>query len=158
MFDISSATNIAGSFYDDDDTTGSIAPGGSLLENVTAAEYCSWLDYNVNSQLERFGVRNGGEQREGLLNEKWESLAVVPVLKENTESTTTDMKAKRTTGEDENKGEFFVLSFSDNDFITQDGYLKNGEFRYQDGSGYSLENQALLFRVQLPVEEGPLVG
>lgn len=110
------------------------------MSNVTAAEYCSWLDFNVNSQLERFGVRNGGEQSEGLLNEKWESLAVVPVLKENSE------------------GEFFVLSFSDNDFITQDGYLKNGEFRYQDGSGYSLENQALLFRVQLPVEEGPLVG
>lgn len=106
----------------------------------------------MNSQLERFGVRNGGEQSQGLLNEKWESLAVVPVLKETT------TEAKRTTGEDDNKGEFFVLSFSDNDFITQDGYLKNGEFRYQDGSGYSLENQALLFRVQLPVEEGPLVG
>lgn len=156
VFDISSATNIAGSFYDD--TTGSIAPGGVLLSNVTAAEYCSWLDFNVNSQLERFGVRNGGEQSQGLLNEKWESLAVVPVLKETTTEATKETTAKRTTGEDENKGEFFVLSFSDNDFITQDGYLKNGEFRYQDGSGYSLENQALLFRVQLPVEEGPLVG
>lgn len=133
------------------------------MSNVTAAEYCSWLDFNVNSQLERFGVRNGGEQSDGLLNEKWESLAVVPVLKENTESTTTEAtkettKTKRTTGQNDNEGEFFVLSFSDNDFITQDGYLKNGEFRYQDGSGYSLENQALLFRVQLPVEEGPLVG
>lgn len=133
------------------------------MENVTAAEYCSWLDFNVNSQLERFGVRNGGEQSDGLLNEKWESLAVVPVLKETTtEATTTEATkettTKRTTGEDDNEGEFFVLSFSDNDFITQDGYLKNGEFRYQDGSGYSLENQALLFRVQLPVEEGPLVG
>lgn len=159
VFDISSATNFAGSFYDD--TTGSIAPGGSLLENVTAAEYCSWLDFNVNSQLERFGVRNGGEQSEGLLNEKWESLAVVPVLKETTTEATKETTAKRTTGQDDNEGEFFVLSFSDNDFITQDGYLKNGEFRYQDGSEYSLENQALLFRVQLPVEKGeggPLVG
>lgn len=67
IFDISRATNIAGK---SDCTACSVAPGGILNPNTTAAEYCSWLDFNVNSQLNRFGVRNGGPQSDGLLNEK----------------------------------------------------------------------------------------
>ncbi|USW47892.1 Putative Phytase-like domain-containing protein [Septoria linicola] len=139
VFDISRATNIAGK---SDATASSIAPGGVLLANTTASQYCSWLDYNVNSQLNRFGVRNGGAQSDGLLNEKWESLAVVPVN-------------PALGGLD---GNYYILSFSDNDFITQDGYLKGGEFRYSDSTGYSLDNQALLFRVQLPRGSFPLLG
>ncbi|PPJ53923.1 hypothetical protein CBER1_04646 [Cercospora berteroae] len=139
VFDISRATNIVGTL---DSTTGSVAPGGVLLPNVTPAQYCSWLDYNVNSQLNRFGVRNGGDQSDGLLNEKWKSLALLPVNPLNQGS----------------DGEFYILSFSDNDFITQDGYLKGGEFRYSDASGFSLENQALIFKVRIPREERPLIG
>ena len=139
VFDISKATNIAGK---SDSTTSSIAPGGVLLANTTAAQYCSWLDYNVNSQLNRFGVRNGGAQSDGLLNEKWESIALVPVN-------------PAVGGLD---GQYYILSFSDNDFITQDGYLKGGQFRYADSSGYNLDNQALLFRVTLPAGSFPLLG
>ena len=69
---------------------------------MQAATYCSFLDFNVNSQLERFGVHNGGAQDTGLLNEKWESIATVPV-------------------NDGKDGEYFVFSLSDNDFITQNG-------------------------------------
>ncbi len=63
----------------------------------------------MNSELRKFGLRNGGdggvgEDSRGLLNEKWESIAVVPV----------DGKKGR-------DGEYFVFSISDNDFITQDG-------------------------------------
>lgn len=39
---------------------------------------------------------------------------------------------------------------SDNDFITQDGFLEGGEFVYSDASGYSLDNQALVFKVKIP--------
>jgi hypothetical protein len=60
----------------------------------------------VNSQLNRFGVHNGGEQDAWLLNEKWESLALLPVNLDDSK---------------ENEDEYFLFSFSDNDFITQNG-------------------------------------
>ena len=95
-----------------DHVNGSIASDMGVLDTgIKAAEYCSFLDYNVNSQLERFGVHNGGEQDSGLLNEKWESLAMVPV----------DGKA----GGD---GEWFLFSLSDNDFVTQDGEFESLPF------------------------------
>lgn len=101
IFDISNATNIASVTYDA--FNASIASSKGVLDaSVKPATYCSFLDFNVNSQLERFGVHNGGSQDAGLLNEKWESIATVPV----------------TVGAD---GEYFVFSLSDNDFITQNG-------------------------------------
>ena len=106
VFDISKSS---GATYikseDNDRTGGSIASStGVLDEGIKAAPYCPFLDFNVNSQLGRFGLHNGGEQDQNLLNEKWESLALVPV----------DGKKGR-------DGEWFLLSFSDNDYITQDG-------------------------------------
>ena len=78
VFDISKATNIKGSTYDC--ATCAVAPGGKLATGVKPAAYCSFLDFNVNAQLERFGVHNGGAADAGLLNEKWESLALFPVI------------------------------------------------------------------------------
>ncbi|KAK7978326.1 hypothetical protein PG996_004369 [Apiospora saccharicola] len=106
---------------------------GKLKDGVTAATYCGWLDFNVNAQLGRFGLHNGGEADAGLLNEKWESIAMVPV--------------NPGTPDDE---EFFLFSLSDNDFITQHGLLNGGEFRYADSSGNNLDSQALVFRVSIP--------
>lgn len=139
VFDISNATNVAGV----SDCTGCqiASTTGVLNSNTTAAEYCQWLDFNVNSQLNRFGIRNGGAQSDGLLNEKWESIALLPV---NTLLPFSN--------------EYYLLSLSDNDFITQDGQLKGGQFKYADESGYSLDNQALLFKVQLPGGSAPLAG
>jgi hypothetical protein len=74
------------------------------------ATFCSFLDYNNNTQLGRFTgpngipIHNGGAQDGGLLNEKWESLGLLPV-----------------DGEDGDDGEFFLFSFSDNDFVSQNG-------------------------------------
>lgn len=141
VFDISSATNVAGKA--DCQSCEIASAKGVLLPNVTAVEYCQWLDFNVNSQLNRFGVHNGGAEDEGLLNEKWESIALVPV--------NTGYGGK---GSDE----YYLLSFSDNDYITQDGYLKGGAFRYSDASGFNLDNQALIFKVKLPGGSRPLVG
>ncbi|KAF2090557.1 3-phytase, partial [Saccharata proteae CBS 121410] len=133
IFDISSATNVADQDSDADDYDGKIASKkGNLHDDITPAEYCSFLDYNVNSQLERFGVHNGGDQDSGLLNEKWESLALAEV------------------NPGEGDGEYFLFSLSDNDFITQDGYMDGGNFTYADESGYDLLNQVLVFRVTLP--------
>ena len=106
IFDISSssgATDIKSTA--NDATNGSIASSTGVLDaGIKAAEYCTFLDYNVNAQLGRFGLHNGGAQDATLLNEKWESLAMVPV-----------------DGKDGTNGEWFLFSMSDNDFITQDG-------------------------------------
>ena len=51
-----------------------------------------------------------------------------------------------------------MFSLSDNDFITQDGYMNGGQFKYADASGYSLDNQVLVFRVSLPVGVSPRLG
>ena len=122
IFDINTATDIKGTKYDCSNC--SVASvDGILKPEVTAAEYCSFLDFNINSELNKFGVHNGGAQDAGLLNEKWESLALVPV----------DGKI----GDDD---EWFVLAISDNDFITQDGYLQDGQYRYRDSSGYEVSH------------------
>lgn len=132
IFDISNATDV----YTLKNMT-TIAPNGTLDTNIVPATYCSWLDYNVNSQLAKFNLHNGGAQDAGLLNEKWESLALVPA---------------------EMDDEYYLFSLSDNDFITQDGYLKFGQFQYKDESGYDVENQALVFKVKLPSHSKPRIG
>ncbi|KAI9720743.1 MAG: hypothetical protein M1828_005534 [Chrysothrix sp. TS-e1954] len=137
VFDISTATNIKGATYDC--ATCNIASSGAVLNAaIEEATTCYFVDFNVNSQLNRFGVHNGGAQDAGLLNEKWESLALVPV--------------DGGTGEN---GEYFLFSFSDNDFITQDGHLNHGTFSYKDSSGFNLDNQVLAFQISLPPGANP---
>ncbi|KAJ8110293.1 hypothetical protein ONZ43_g5907 [Nemania bipapillata] len=134
VFDIAGATNIkATGIYDCADPTCAVADAdtGVLTGGITVATYCSFLDFNVNVQLNRFNVHNGGNADAGLLNEKWESLGMVPV----------NPKAPN--------GEYFVFSLSDNDFITQDGYMNGGELPYADASGYNLNNQALVFKITI---------
>lgn len=133
VFDISSATYIKSASHDM--VNGSIASQEGVLDpGVTPATYCSWLDFNVNSQLDRFGLHNGGAQNAQLLNEKWESLALAPI------------------GGDE----YYLFSLSDNDFITQNGFMNGGKLPYADSSGFSLDSQALVFRVRLPKGSKPL--
>jgi hypothetical protein len=112
VIDISKATNIKSKKNDAFD--GAVATSkGVLSSDVTPAVYCPWLSYNNNTQLNRFGVHNGGAQDAGLLNEKWESFALAPV----------DGKfATKGKGEGD---EYYLISFSDNDFITQNGTYLN---------------------------------
>ena len=133
VFDTSRATNIKSRA--NDAATGAIATDedGVLKPGITPVEYCPFIDINDNDQLATFGLRNGGEQSEGLLNEKWESIALAPV-----------------DGKEGRDGEWFVFTVSDNDFITQDGALAGGTLPYKDGSGFDLDSQALVFRVKLP--------
>ncbi|KAE8407208.1 esterase-like activity of phytase-domain-containing protein [Aspergillus pseudonomiae] len=107
---------------------------GVLNDGLTPVEYCSFLDYNVESELAKFGLHNGGSQDALLLNEKWESFALVPVEPE-----------QRRRG---SKNEYFLFSFSDNDFMTQDGHMNFGRYKYADESGYNIDNQVLVFRVE----------
>jgi hypothetical protein len=116
VIDISKATNVLGKY---DGFNESIASrDGVLKSEITPAEYCPWLSYNVNPQLNRFGVRNGGAQDQNLLNEKWESFALLEV--DDDEDKGKDKKDKKDDGKD-----YYLISFSDNDFITQDGKLSS---------------------------------
>ena len=142
VIDISGATSIAGKY---DGFNASIASGGVLNAAIKPAEYCPWLSFNLNSQLNRFGVRNGGAQDQNLLNEKWESLALLPVDK--------DDGGKK----DKDGGKsYYLISFSDNDFITQNGYINFGKQQYKDASGFDLDSQVLVFKVTLPKGADPV--
>ena len=120
IFDISRSTGSTNIKKKANDVTlGAIAStSGELKDGIKAAEYCSFLDFNVNSELAKFGLHNGGAQDDKLLNEKWESLAMVPV-----------------DGKEGENGEWYLFSFSDNDFVTQNGYMNFGKFKYKDSSG-----------------------
>lgn len=135
VFDIAGATDVKGTLADT--VNGSIASSaGVLADGITPATYCSFLDFNVNSQLGRFGLHNGGKEDSGLLNEKWESIALAPV--------------NPSPGASFTSGEVFIFSFSDNDFITQDGHMDFGSYPYKDSSGYNVSTQALVFQAMLP--------
>jgi hypothetical protein len=76
-------------------------------------------------------VHNGGAQDAGRLNEKWESLALVKADENDT---------------------YHLFSVSDNDFITQNGFINFGQNQYKDASGFNLDNQVLVFKITLPKE------
>ena len=137
IFDINSATDIKGNTYDCANCSVASVKG-VLKPGITPATYCPFIDMNLNSQLNRFGAHNGGDQDANLLNEKWESIGIVPV--------------DGLIGDDD---EWFVFSLSDNDFITQDGYMNGGAFPYSDESGFNLDNQALVFKIKLPDHSRP---
>lgn len=77
---------------------------GVLKSEITPATYCPFININNNDELAKFGLHNGGDQDSGLLNEKWEGLAIVPV-----------------DGKDGDDDWWYVIAVSDNDFITQNG-------------------------------------
>lgn len=157
VVDISAATDIKGKYDDisNGNTTagGIVTPSDVLVPGITPAQLCPFVDYNINSELGKFKaangdvVHNGAPVNLGLLNEKWESLALLPV------------NNNQDKGRDE-KDEYYLITLSDNDFITDDGYMNFGKIRYSDGSATvpSLDSQALVFRVTLPRGSRPLVG
>jgi hypothetical protein len=164
VIDISKATNIVGKYDGVGEQIASTV--GVLKSEITPAEYCPFLSYNVNSQLNRFGVRNGGAQDANLLNEKWESFAFLEV----------DDDDEVGEGEKDDGGkDYYLISFSDNDFITQNGkfcqaglgqgshllthrtgYINFGKQPYKDASGFDLDNQVLVFKVTLPKGSKPV--
>ncbi|KAI6714444.1 hypothetical protein JHW43_003104 [Diplocarpon mali] len=88
------------SLYLNDCSIGS--ESGVLGAGISPATYCPLIDLNLHSQLNRFGAHNGDAQDVWLLNEKWESIGMVPV--------------DGLVGDDD---EWLVLSLTNNDFNTQ---------------------------------------
>lgn len=128
LIDISKATNIAGT--DADKVGGQVAPKGVLNPAITPVTYQQFLNINDNTQLNRFGLHNGAPSDSNDLYEKWESIAIVPTL---------DPKAPH---------DYFLFVGSDNDFITQHGFMAGHP--YQDASGANVDTLVLVYRVTLP--------
>lgn len=116
-----------------------------LKPGIVESTLCSWLDFNVNSELAKFGLHNGGAQDGNVLNEKWESIGVVPANADGTVAS-------------DPFDEYYIFSISDNDFITQNGFINFGQITYQDLSGFNVDNQVLVFKVTLPAHARPLVA
>ena len=125
VYDISSATNIAGTAFDT--VTTPVAPNGVLAASVTPATSTVLFDLNDLSQLVKFGLNNSASDNSNTLAEKWESLAIAPAL---------DPLAP---------DDFFVFVGNDNDFSTSDGF--------QDGASFNLspniDTMILVYRVSL---------
>lgn len=95
-----------------------------LVDGITPAELCPFIDYNLNSELNKFKtvegdvVHNGAPVDIGLLNEKWEALALVPVHPGGKGKG----KGKgKSCGSSEEQDEYYLITLSDNDFITANG-------------------------------------
>jgi hypothetical protein len=126
VYDISSATNIAGTAYDTPTTP--IAPGGVLAAGIVPATSAVLVDLNNTAQLVKFGLNNGPVDNVNTLSEKWEALALVPAF---------DPGAPN---------DWFLFVGNDNDFITTNGF--------QDGAPYAAaldnDNMVLVYRVTIP--------
>lgn len=127
IVDINHSTNLANKpIYDN--STGTVAPDGEiLLQGIVAGTTYSFIDFNIESELQKIGLHNGAPDLPTDLDEKWESIAIAPA----------------NTG----KNDYFIFSMSDNDFITQNGSL-NGQ-PYVDNSGNNVPTQVLVFWVTL---------
>lgn len=122
VFDISEATNVKGTEHDS--FNGSIASAAGVVNaGIKPATVCPFIDFNINSQLNRFGLHNGGAQDAGLLNEKWEGIALVPVEDDDDDDDDEDDHgdAKHDGHNDTEEDEYFMFASSDNDFTTQNG-------------------------------------
>ena len=126
VYDISGATNIAGTAYDTPTTP--IAPGGVLAAGIVPATSAVLVDMNNAAQLAKFGLNNGPVDNVNTLSEKWEALALVPAF---------DPGAPN---------DWFLFVGNDNDFITTNGF--------QDGAPYTAafdnDNMVLVYRITIP--------
>jgi hypothetical protein len=126
LYDVSGATNIAGTAYDEPGTP--IAPNGVLAAGIVPAASVQLIDFNSATELAKFGLHNGPTEDVNNLSEKWEALALVPAL------------------DPDAPNDYFLFVGNDNDFMTTQGF--------QDGAAYAadIDNDCviLVYRLTLP--------
>ncbi|KAG8691620.1 hypothetical protein FRC11_014704 [Ceratobasidium sp. 423] len=127
LFDISNATDIHGTKFDG---TTAVAPKGKLDKTVIPAIYVPFVNYLNSTQLARFGLHNDEPTDRTLIDAKWESFALAPVL---------DTAAP---------DDYFLITMADNDFITINGIALGKP--YSASYGQDVDTQILVWRVTLP--------
>jgi hypothetical protein len=133
LIDTTGATNIAGSAFDG---ATPVAPDGKLDASVTPVKYAKFIDINDNAQLNRFGLHNGEPNDTNALYEKWESMALLPVMDQGAPN------------------DYFLVVGSDNDFITTKGSMQGKP--YSDAIGKDIDTVVLVYRITLPEGMKPL--
>ncbi|KAI0777723.1 esterase-like activity of phytase-domain-containing protein [Trametes elegans] len=126
LLDISQATDIHGTKFDD--PSHPIAKKGKLDKSITPGTYVSFVNFIDDTQLARFGVHNGKPVDQTLIDAKWESLALAPVL------------------DPDFPDDYFLFTAADNDYITTQGIALGQPY----DAGLDNDNQFLVFRVTLP--------
>ncbi|KAG9048256.1 hypothetical protein FS837_000392 [Tulasnella sp. UAMH 9824] len=128
IFDISGATDIHGAQYDN---STAVSPDGVLAAGVTPATYTPFISLIDNSQLNRFGLHNGGDFDQQLIAAKWEGTALASCQ------------------ESKYPDDYFLFVAADNDFNTLDGTMVGQP--YSTSYGKDVDNQFLVYRVTLPM-------
>ncbi|WWD20828.1 hypothetical protein CI109_105305 [Kwoniella shandongensis] len=128
LFNLDGATDIVNTDYTDGVVPVSLK--GKLDSNIRAIVPTEFIDMIDDTQLKRFGLHNDGAFDVSLINSKWESSALASIQ------------------DPEYPNDYFLFSFSDNDFITINGFEAGQP--YSDAYGHTLDNQALVWRVTLP--------
>lgn len=132
LYDITTATNIAGTAFDTAGTP--LAPGGVLSSSVVAAKSVALININDSVQLAKFGLHNGPTDDANNLSEKWEGLALVPAL---------DKSAPN---------DVYLFVGNDNDFITTDGFQAGAAYK----AGVENDSMILVYRLTMPTYVDPL--
>ncbi len=100
LVDITGATNIAGTPYETSYTP--ISPGGVLNSSITPVSQIELVNILNSTQLGKFGINLNNTPASPLtLTEKWEGMALLPVLEEGAPN------------------DYFLLIGNDNDFLSQ---------------------------------------
>ncbi len=123
IVDFSGATNLLGT-----PDEAQIAPLGILKPGITPATLTPWLNINDEAELGRFGLTSVGPDTPDFLSDKWEGLALLPVL---------DRSAP---------DDYFLFVGNDNDFLTTNGFQVGEAY----DAGIDNDTLFLVYRVTLP--------
>jgi uncharacterized protein YhjY with autotransporter beta-barrel domain len=146
LVDITGATNLAGTASE---TTagGTVSPGGTLAGGITLVTARELVNMLNTTQLTRFGLNIDADfpatpttRTNGLttLSEKWEALALAPVLEESAPQ------------------DYFLFVGNDNDLITRTGFM-TGDAQYATyDAGTENDNMLLVYRLTLPTYVDPI--
>ncbi len=143
LVDITGATNIAGTPFETSATP--VSPGGVLAPNITTVASVQFVNMLNTDQLTRFGLNLDANPADlartnnrMTLSEKWEAIALAPVLDENAPQ------------------DFFLFVGNDNDFQTRTGAMV-GDLNYTTyDDGVENDNMLLVYRLTLPTYVDPM--
>lgn len=142
LVDTTGATNLAGTTFETTNTT-PISPGATLNPTITPVQQVQLVNMLNTTQLNRFGMNLSGDAGQPTtstaLSEKWEALAVAPVLEESAPQ------------------DFFLFVGNDNDFETANGNMSGnapGNQAYSDP--HENDSIILVYRLTLPGYVDPM--
>jgi hypothetical protein len=139
LIDTTGATNLAGTAYEQSATP--IAHDGALVAGLVPVRQVELVNLLNPVQSGKFGMNlNTAPSDAGSLSEKWEAMALAPVLEKGAPN------------------DFFLLVGNDNDFETANGRVNGQAFDASltgDGGAGDNDNLILVYRLTLPTYRAP---